>query len=164
MVRDDNDINTYFTIFAILLKIYFPAQIMFTGGAVDGLVKQWTPNVDFEAPRNWDAGHVPSPVDVAVFQKDTLVPVVVPAAGVDVCEVVLPFNGQLILEPNARVVISASSEAMGGCTGQGDYNLITILLSTILWSSIFDFTYPVLVHLYIEEQSSLPSLEQSCTQ
>ncbi|CAI6366549.1 unnamed protein product [Macrosiphum euphorbiae] len=90
----------------------------FSGGAVDGLVKQWTPNVDFEAPRNWDAGHVPSPVDVAVFQKDTLVPVVVPAAGVDVCEVVLPFNGQLILEPNARVVISASSEAMGGCTGQ----------------------------------------------
>lgn len=84
------------------------------------MAKRWMPDVDFEAPRNWDAGHVPSSVDVAVFQEDTLVPVVVPAAGVDVCEIVLPVNGQLILEPNARVVISASSQAMGGCTGQSE--------------------------------------------
>ncbi|XP_022181081.1 protein amnionless [Myzus persicae] len=93
------------------------ALLSFSGGVVDAVAKQWTPNVDFEAPRNWDAGHVPSSVDVAVFQENTLVPVVVPATGIDVCEVLLPFNGQLILEPNARVVISSSSQAMGGCTG-----------------------------------------------
>ncbi|XP_026813735.1 protein amnionless [Rhopalosiphum maidis] len=99
--------------------IVVAALMSFSGGAVHGgVAKRWTPDVDFEAPRNWDAGHVPSSVDVAVFQEDTLVPVVVPAAGVDVCEIVFPVNGQLILEPNARVVISASSQEMGGCMGQ----------------------------------------------
>ncbi|KAE9544834.1 hypothetical protein AGLY_000376 [Aphis glycines] len=99
--------------------VVMAALLLFSGKAVaGGVAKRWTPDVDFEAPRNWDAGHVPSSVDVAVFQEDTLVPVVVPAAGVDVCEIVLPVNGQLILEPNARLVISASSQAMGGCTGQ----------------------------------------------
>jgi len=102
--------------------------------------------VDFEAPRAWDTGHVPSSVDVAVFQEDTSVPVVVPAAGVDVCEVVLPVNGQLILEPNARVVISASSQAMGGCTGQSEYNNNIILT--------FDFTHPVSPILYISVQTT----------
>ncbi|XP_027849123.2 protein amnionless isoform X2 [Aphis gossypii] len=99
--------------------VVMAALLLFSGEAVaGGVAKRWTPDVDFEAPRNWDAGHVPSSVDVAVFQEDTLVPVVVPAAGVDVCEIVLPVNGQLILEPNARLGISASSQAMGGCTGQ----------------------------------------------
>lgn len=114
---------------------------------MDGVAKQWTPDVDFESPRNWDAGHVPSAVDVAVFQKDTLIPVVVPAVGVDVCEVVLPFNGQLILEPNSRVVISASSQAMGGCTGQSEYNIMMYNGTQLLIS------WTLCSHLYIAEQS-----------
>lgn len=94
------------------------------------MTKKWTPNVDFEDPGNWDAGRVPSAVDVAVFQEDTPVPVVLPVAGVDVCELVLPANGQLILEPNGRVVVFASSgDVAGGCTGQSKYTCITIYIT-----------------------------------
>lgn len=91
----------------------------------DSVTKRWTPNVDFEDPNNWDANHVPSSVDVAVFQEDTAVPVVLPTIGVDVCELLFPINGQLILEPNAKIVIHSSSQDAGGCMGKSkfDYNM-----------------------------------------
>lgn len=74
--------------------------------------------MDFEDPLNWDVERLPSFMDVTVFQEDTAVPVVLPSAGINVCELVLPVNGQLILEPNANVIISTSSEDTGGCKGQ----------------------------------------------
>ncbi|VVC37695.1 Amnionless [Cinara cedri] len=93
--------------------------LSFSAGVADGATKKWTPNADFEDPGNWDAGRVPSAIDVVAFQEDTAVPVVLPSARVDVCELVLPVNGQLVLEPNSRVFFSASSgNATGGCTGR----------------------------------------------
>lgn len=77
--------------------------------------------MDFEDPVNWDVGHVPSSVDIAVFQSDTAVPIVLPSIGINVCEMLLPLNGQLIMEPYADLIISASSKDTGGCTGQSKY-------------------------------------------
>lgn len=105
--------NVIFLLYIILSLCYY-----YFAGTANGLTKQWTPNVDFEDPNNWDAKHVPSSVDVTVFQEDTVVPVVLPSAGINVCELVLPVNGQLILEPNANIVVSTSSKDAGGCTGQ----------------------------------------------
>lgn len=97
---------------------------LYCTGVVNGSVKKWTPNVDFEDPVNWDANQVPSSVDVTVFQEDTAVPVVIPAQGINVCEMVLPVNGQLVLEPNAKIVISASSQDTERCPGQSEFSKI----------------------------------------
>lgn len=77
--------------------------------------------MDYEDRVNWDAGRVPSFTDTAIFPTDTAVPVVVPSAGVHVCRMVLPANGQLILEPDAEIAISASPA--DGCTGESEYNI-----------------------------------------
>lgn len=127
------------------LKTGATISCLFVTGTANGATKRWTPNVDFEDPVNWDAGRVPSTVDVAVFQENSAVPIVVPAAGIDVCEMVLPVNGQLILEPNSHVTVSASSKDMGGCTGQSEFryffskrdlfeNLLMVLVFHIICS------------------------------
>lgn len=78
--------------------------------------------MDFEDPSNWESHRVPSSVDIAVFQEDMVVPVVLPTIGIDVCELLFPINGQLILEPIAEILISASSQDVGGCTGQSEFD------------------------------------------
>lgn len=95
--------------------------MVFSDYTVESVTKRWMPNVDFEDPINWDMEHVPSSVDMAIFQEDTVVPVVLPSTGVDVCEIILPVNGQMVLEPNTNLVISASSKDTGGCTGQSEF-------------------------------------------
>lgn len=112
------------SVISYLKQIVFP---LYCTGVANGSVKKWTPNVDFEDPVNWDANRVPSSVDVTVFQEDTAVPIVVPAAGINVCEMVLPVNGQMVLEPNAEIIISASSKDTGGCTGQSEFSKIIII-------------------------------------
>ncbi|XP_050539492.1 protein amnionless isoform X2 [Daktulosphaira vitifoliae] len=78
---------------------------------------------------------MPSSIDVAIFQEDTSVPVVLPSVGVDVCQMILPSNGELILEPNSAFTVSTSvsNEAFGnsGCTGQ---NISFKKKSPLLWA------------------------------
>ncbi|XP_050428952.1 protein amnionless [Adelges cooleyi] len=102
------------------LTVFVPLLLL---SAVEGQkMKSWKPSVDFEDSVNWNLGKTPSSVDVAVFQEDTAVPVVLPSVGVDICALILPNNGQVILKPNAVITVSASLPSYSaegiGCTGQ----------------------------------------------
>lgn len=90
----------------------------------NGITKIWKPTVDYEDPVNWDTGYVPSSVDIVMFQAETAVPVVLPSVGISVCEMLLPLDGQLILEPNASIIISSSSKDTGGCIGQSKLPIV----------------------------------------
>lgn len=94
----------------------FQKPTFFRAG-VDGAVKLWTPNVNFEDPANWDTGHVPTFEDTAVFQADTAVPIVIPSAGVSVCQMILPATGQLIFESYTDIIAESSADT---CTGQSE--------------------------------------------
>lgn len=90
---------------------------------INGLIKEWIPNINFENPNSWVDSKKPCLSDTIQFPRLLLAIVSLPQT-LSTRKIILPQNGGIVLPVDSEITIGESNKPKSGCKVKSNENAL----------------------------------------